>query len=272
MVEIWKTMFYDNKPVGKLISNMGNCVGEDGTVYKAVDNGAGYFSLPVMSYKNEEGKWRSRREYVHRLVAQYFIPNPLNLPQVNHIDCDKTNNCVSNLEWSTRKDNIDHAHSMGRMKKRTENADIDILAVKQVIELYVRVKRDNEGISEVARQMGFARTTASSIMNKRSRYRITDAIDRYLSGPDVTTSGLPTIEDLGFTEASRLVRVHEKPNSQNTSGVLGVGRYLKLGIPYWQASWKSVCGKQHTKVFCVNKFGEDEAFRLACEHRQRMAT
>lgn len=61
--------------------------------------GKGYLTVSI------DGKHR----YVHRLVAEYFIPNPLNLPQVNHKDGDKQNNSVNNLEWCTSGDNTRHA-------------------------------------------------------------------------------------------------------------------------------------------------------------------
>lgn len=49
------------------------------------------------------------RQYLHRLVAQTHIPNPHNLPEVNHIDHDKANNCVENLEWISHADNLKKA-------------------------------------------------------------------------------------------------------------------------------------------------------------------
>lgn len=66
----------------------------------------GYESIAIVEDK--------KRHYyrVHRLVAITFLPNPLNLPQVNHKNLIKTDNRVSNLEWCTPKQNMEHAHSL----------------------------------------------------------------------------------------------------------------------------------------------------------------
>lgn len=65
-------------------------------------NHGGYQSVEL--FKNGKGK----RLLIHRLVAQAFIPNPQNYPQVNHIDECKANNDVSNLEWCTAKYNMNY--------------------------------------------------------------------------------------------------------------------------------------------------------------------
>lgn len=53
---------------------------------------------------------------VHRLVAQAFIPNPNNYPEINHIDGNKLNNAISNLEWCNRTKNVRHSFELGLNK------------------------------------------------------------------------------------------------------------------------------------------------------------
>lgn len=74
---------------GKVFSNLSN------KFMKPGHNGVGYAKVAL----RKDGEYH--KHYVHRLVAQTYIPNPENLPFVNHKDENPANNCVENLEWCT---------------------------------------------------------------------------------------------------------------------------------------------------------------------------
>lgn len=97
MKEIWKQY----KSTNYEVSNCGNIrrVGAKQN-RKIQDNGKGYKCL-ILRINGE-----SKTHYVHRMVAEMFIPNPNNLEQVNHKDEDKSNNNIDNLEWISKQDNL----------------------------------------------------------------------------------------------------------------------------------------------------------------------
>ena len=73
--------------------------------------GKGYLSVDLW----KDGK--RHRKYVHRLVAEAFLPNPENKPYINHKDGNPHNNFVNNLEWCTPLENVEHAaKQLGVMK------------------------------------------------------------------------------------------------------------------------------------------------------------
>lgn len=114
MNEIWKDIEgYDGK---YKISNFGNVYSEKSNrILKYNINKQGY-SYVVLT---NEGYRKTHK--IHRLVAQAFIPNTENKLEVNHIDENKTNNNVNNLEWSTRKENCNHGTRSLRMGTTLKN-------------------------------------------------------------------------------------------------------------------------------------------------------
>ena len=115
-MEIWKELkgyegFYEisNYGIIKSVSHLVKANKDGGVRYttprtlKFTNGWHDYLSVNL--FKNGKGK----TFYVHRLVAENFISNPENKPQVNHIDGNKHNNCVDNLEWCSDSENLIHA-------------------------------------------------------------------------------------------------------------------------------------------------------------------
>ena len=175
-IEIWKIVKLDINSTGLLFSSHGNIKNNAFVDRKVGDNGAGYKIAPITVV----GEKRQKSYYIHRLVAQHFLPKPLDhQAQVNHIDGNKENNCVSNLEWTCPRENIKHSHETGLSKGRRELGTTVKLNDSVIANAYLSVKIGMYGVREAADKYGMPRTTLSSIMNKRSRRSVTDTIDQY---------------------------------------------------------------------------------------------
>lgn len=108
---------------------------------------------------------------VHRLVAEYFIENPCNKPYVNHIDCNKKNNHVTNLEWCTEKENSIHAYE--NIKGYADLCNENLKKAQAKCGKKVRVIKDGVVIAvcgskrEAAKLTGVSEKTIYNRLNKR---------------------------------------------------------------------------------------------------------
>ena len=126
-----------------------------GNILKPQLNGKGYLRVSI-------GK---QLKFVHRLVAEKYIPNPNNLPQVNHKDGNKLNNCVDNLEWVSNKDNRAHALKEG-LHLYGEKCPWSKLKEQDVI--YILDNYPKMTIKDLALKFNVNRNTISDIVHHRT--------------------------------------------------------------------------------------------------------
>lgn len=108
---------------------------KDGKEMKQSKNQFGYMNVSLTKDKKQ------RQHKVHRLIAEAFIPNPSGKKQVNHIDGNKANNVVWNLEWCTPSENIQHAVVIGLIP----SVKIRIVETGKIYDSVVECAKDING-------------------------------------------------------------------------------------------------------------------------------
>lgn len=162
-MEIFKPI---NNCEGYEISNLGNVLSKnynrtgEPKLLKPNKQKTGYYTITI----------KNKLYLIHRLVAEAFIPNPNNLPYVNHKDEDKSNNSADNLEWCTKSYNNNYGTHNERVAKANTNGKLS----KQVFQ-YTKegeLVRTWLSLSEIKRQLDYSLSPISNccLNHRKSAY------------------------------------------------------------------------------------------------------
>lgn len=167
MEEIWKDIdgyegLYQVSNLGRVrsldrvvvYSNGRECL-HKGKIINNHDNGHGYRYITLTN----GGK--RKNHYVHRIVAEAFIINEDCLPEVNHIDNDRSNNDITNLEWCSKKENMNH---MIKQDRQIKGSDVHCskLNEEKVIEIRKLISQ-GESYGSIADKFNICKQTISNI-------------------------------------------------------------------------------------------------------------
>lgn len=104
---------------------------------------------------------------VHRAVATAFLQNPYNLPEINHLDGNKQNNRIENLEWCDRSHNLKHAYGINLRNAKGENnarAKLTDSDVKYIRSHYIRGDKSH-GAKALSKKFGVAHQTICAVVS-----------------------------------------------------------------------------------------------------------
>lgn len=164
--ELWEEIEYHG--VIYYVSNYGNIKGRRNKLLKQRINKDGYL-VATLGY----GENRSA-EAIHRLVARAFIPKPNEKDkfEVNHRDCNRTNNNVENLEWVTHKQNIQYSYEHNTIAQYVARDGVkngrSTLDDKDILEIRRLYNEDNVSIAEIARKFNSKNSTISNIVHNQT--------------------------------------------------------------------------------------------------------
>lgn len=151
-MEIWKDIegyeqLYQISNLGN-VKSLGNDRARKDKILKPTKNKDGYLFVGL----NKQGN--RKNHLIHRLVAKAFLPNPQNLPQVNHKNEIKTDNRVENLEFCDAKYNINYGTAIEKRSKQVLCVETGVIYPSTM---------------EVQRQLGFFRTNITSVCNSKHK-------------------------------------------------------------------------------------------------------
>lgn len=166
-MEIWKTTTVND---AYEVSNLGRVKSKDRTFtmlangkYECIKFNKGKILKPRISQNRNKLSLSGVGYLAHRLVAMAFLPNPNNLPIINHKDGNPLNNSVDNLEWCDHSHNMQHAYDIGLKKARTgENSHKAKLRQSQVDEIKL-LRRNGAKTIELAKIYNVNQRTISAI-------------------------------------------------------------------------------------------------------------
>ena len=136
------------KRIGRY-KNQSGAEWESGKILSPANNQKGYYFVNL-SQNN-----KTAQKYIHRLVAEAFVPNPKNKPTVNHINCDRSDNRAENLEWATYRENNNYAIKMMRSAGKNKRNNKLSKPIQQ-IDLQGNVIKEYPSYREAERQTGIS--------------------------------------------------------------------------------------------------------------------
>lgn len=164
MEEIWKDIkgyegLYQVSNLGKIKSLNYNHTKKE-KILKSLKRKNNY--LKIRLYKNK----KYNTYFIHRIVAENFILNENNLPIVNHIDGNPSNNCVNNLEWCTQKQNVQHSIITGLRKKMREYGNARIVGQYDLDNNLIKIW---DALIDIEKELGYNATSIWHCCNNKTK-------------------------------------------------------------------------------------------------------